>query len=131
MIMTTTKSSALIAGLAFAFLVSSAIAEESAYRRSLTESAMKEGFGRSEVEKLSIAATSNRSKTAERLREQASSGAFGKLLTFTFDKPTQEDDKTLSFVAEEGYLQIYADGSRFRLRGNIAKAKPVKADGGK
>jgi hypothetical protein len=92
---------------------------------------MKEGFGRSEVEKLSIAATSNRSKTAERLREQASSGAFGKLLTFTFDKPTQEDDKTLSFVAEEGYLQIYADGSRFRLRGNIAKAKPVKADGGK
>jgi hypothetical protein len=127
----TAKAAALLIGLAFASLVSSAVAEESAYRRSLTERALKEGFGRSEVQKLSVAAASDRSKTAERLREQASSGAFGKLITLTFDKPIQEDDKTLSFVADEGYLQIYADGSRFKLRGDIAKVNPVEADGGK
>ena len=124
-------NAAMAALLACATLVTGAIAEESAYRKSLTERSMKEGFGRDEVKTLSVVAVSDRGKTAERLRGEASSGALGKLLALSFDKPSQDGKKTVSFVAEEGYLQVYADGSRFRLRGDLGKVKPVEADGGK
>ena len=122
---------ATAAALACGMLATGAIAEEFAYRKSLTESAMKEGFGQDEVKTLSVAVASDRSKTAERLREEASSGALGKLLALSFDKPVQDGKKTVSFVAEQGYLQVYADGSRFRLRGDLGTVKPAEANGGK
>jgi len=122
---------AMAAALACVTLVTSAVAEESPYRKSLTERSKKEGFGRAEAKTLSVVVTSDRGKTAERLRKEASSGTLGKLLALSFDKPSQNGKKTVSFVAEQGYLQVYADGSRFRLRGDLGKVKPTEANGGK
>ena len=124
-------NAAMAVALVCATLATGAIAEESPYRKSLTERSMKEGFGRDEVNTFTFVAASDRGKTAERLRDKASSGDLGKLLALSFDKPTQDGKKTVSFVAEQGYLQVYADGSRFRLRGDLEKVKPVEANGGK
>ena len=124
-------NAAMAAAFACAILATGAIAAESAYRKSLTERSMKEGFGRDEVKTLSVVAASDRGKTAERLRKEASSGALGKLLALSFDKPTQDGEKTVSFVADEGYLQVFADSSRFRLRGDLGKVNPAEANGGK
>src|SRR5689334_15159721 len=123
-----TGPAALWVGLALTLLTASpALAEDSTYRRAMMERALNQGSGRSEVESLSITITSDRQERADQLRELAASGQFGRLLSLHFDAPTQEGKKTLSFVAEQGYLQVYADGSHFKLRGDLDKVTPVEA----
>ena len=110
---------------------SGTLAEDSAYRKRLNEVSLSEGFSHPEINTLSIAVTTERKGQAERIIDLAKSGTFGKLLGLSFETPTQDGRKTMSFVSEQGYLQVYADGSHFKLRGDIDKVTPVETNGGK
>jgi hypothetical protein len=110
---------------------SGTLAEDSAYRKRLNEVSLSEGFSHPEINTLSIVVTTERKGQAERSIDLAKSGKFGKLLGLSFETPTQDGRKTMSFVSEQGYLQVYADGSRFKLRGDIDKVTPVETNGGK
>jgi hypothetical protein len=114
-----------------AFSASATLAEDSEYRKRLNERSLNEGFSRQEAGTLAITVTSERKGQSDRIIELAKSGRLGKLLGLSFEAPTQDGRKTTSFVSEQGYLQVYADGSHFKLRGDLDKVTPVESNGGK
>lgn len=113
------------------FSASAALAEDSEYRKRLNERSLNEGFSRQEVNTLAIMVTTERKGQSDRIIEIAKSGQLGKLLGLSFQEPTQDGRKTTSYVNEQGYLQVYGDGSHFKLRGDIDKVTPVELNGGK
>lgn len=105
-------------------------AEHSAYLTSLTVTAQEKGFGKETLGLLLPKAASGKEQVATRLRRQLAQGVFGRTMTVKLEKPTRQGKKTVSYVTDKGSLEVYADGSKFRLRGNLDAVKPISAVSG-
>ncbi len=93
----------------------------SEYLTSLTARALREGFGRDSVELLQPMQGPGRAEVAKLLGEMVSraDGAFGRRLAATDLRQSKEDARILTLTGKSSYLEVYADGTKFRLRGNI------------
>lgn len=107
-----------------------AYAEHSEYLKSLTSSAREKGLARESLELLQPLPGPGKEKVAEKLRSGMAQGAFGRALAVKLQRPTQQGKKSVGYVTDKGSLEVFADGSRFRLRGNLEGVKAVPASSG-
>lgn len=101
-------------------------AGHSDYLTSLTALSKEKGFPRERLELLQPQAGPGKEKIAVHLQKLLASGELGRGLTVKLGRPTQRG-KTLSHVTDRGSLEVFADGSRFRLRGDFNSIKPIPA----
>lgn len=125
--MTKTTLFLLLAG----FYAASAHAGHSDYLSSLTSTAQKKGLGKESIELLNPVPGPGKEKAATKLRSLLAQGTLGRTLTVKLGQPTQKGKKTLNYVTDKGSLEVFADGSKFRLRGNMDDVKPLPAGNGK
>lgn len=123
------KKTALFLLLA-GFCAANAHAEHSDYLKSLTATAREKGLGRENLELLVPLPGPGKAQVATKLRGQLANGTFGRALTVKLARPTQQGKKTISYVTDKGSLEVFADGSKIRLRGNMDAVKPVPASNG-
>ena len=113
----------LLAGL----YAASAHAGHSEYLSSLTSSALEKGLGKDSLELLLPQPGPGKEQAATKLRSLLAKGTLGRGLTVKLGRPTQKGKKGVSYVTDKGSLEVFADGSRFRMRGNLDAVKPLPA----
>jgi hypothetical protein len=100
----------------------------SEYLVGLTRRALREGFGKDDVLVLEPERGPGRERVARELLNLASraSGPLGPRLTARELKPARSDDRNSAFVGPFSRLKVFADGTKFRLRGNIDDREEIK-----
>lgn len=120
--------------LAALALVSAAAAQEPAstgavgprrghsdYLASLTARALREGFARESVPLLAPVAGPGRETVMRRLlgRVGGSQASLSRRLQLGALKPGPPDRRVVSYIGENGYVDVFGDGTKLRVRGNI------------
>ena len=103
----------------------------SEYRESLTARSLREGVGRDRVALLAPVAGPGRDAVARRLLAQVrgKEARFGRRLQLGRLKAGQSDKRITSYAGKAGYLDVFADGSKLRVRGNVDDARELHAAG--
>ena len=101
------------------------------YLASLTARSLKNGFGRESVPLLAPVAGPGREAVARRLLDQVGGKqpSLGRRLQLGALKPGPSDRRTTSYLGESGYVDVFADGTRLRVRGNIDDPKELEKAG--
>lgn len=107
------------------FLALPVLAEPSSYRASLTSQSLEKGFGQSSVELLSSVPEKGKTVVAEQLLSSLKAGRLG--VSANDLKKSSDEQRVLSYVGDNSSLDIYADGSKFRFRGDIDNVKGTRA----
>lgn len=102
------------------------------YLASLTARAMREGFARESVPLLAPVAGPGREVVARRLlaRVGGSQASFSPRLQLGALKPGPPDRRVLSYLGDAGYVEVFADGTKLRVRGNLDDPKEIERAGG-
>jgi hypothetical protein len=133
--MRVTMKRAILTVLAFAGAVVTSPAAErrkghSEYLESLTSRSLREGVGRDRVALLAPVAGPGRAVVARRLLEVSGKDArFGRRLQLGRLKADRADTRITSYAGQGGYLDVFADGSKLRMRGNIDDPRELEAAG--
>ncbi len=100
----------------------------SEYLVGLTRRALREGYGKDDVLLLEPGRGPGRDVVAKQLLALASKkgGPMGARLTAQGLKPARSDDRNTAFIGRFSTLKIFADGTKFRLRGNIDDREEIK-----
>lgn len=100
----------------------------SEYLVGLTRRALREGFGKDAVLVLEPGRGPGREVVARLLRAMASrtGGPLGPRLTARGLKAARSDDRNTAFVGPFSTLKVSADGTKFRLRGNIDDPQAIE-----
>ena len=98
------------------------------YLAGLTHKALSEGFGRDSVLVLEPVRGPGRAITARQLRAliSRSDNPLGPRLTGRELRPARFDDRNTAFVGPFSRLKVSADGTKFRLRGNIDDQREIE-----
>ncbi len=106
-------------------------AGHSEYLASLTAHALERGVGRESVPVLSPVVGAGREVTARKLLARLGSGGqgFGGRLQLGALSPGQADKRIASYFGKGGYVDVFADGSKLRVRANLDDPKAVAAAG--
>lgn len=131
-----TRALILVAAL-LAFRALSAGAAEprrghSEYLASLTERSLREGFGRDSVPLLAPVAGPGRDVVAKRLLERVGGKqtVLGPRLALGALKAAPRDHRVTSYIGDAGYVDVFADGTKLRVRGNLDDPKEIEKAGG-
>lgn len=100
----------------------------SEYLVGLTRKALREGFGKDDVLVLEPGRGPGREAVANRLLALTAraGGPMGKRLTSRGLKAGRLDDRNRAFIGPSSTLKVSADGTKFRLRGNIDDPEEIK-----
>ena len=98
------------------------------YLVGLTRKTVREGFGKDSVLVLEPVRGPGRAVTARKLRALVSRSdrPLGSRLTGRELKPARFDDRNTAFVGPFSRLKVSADGTKFRLRGNIDDRREIE-----
>jgi hypothetical protein len=104
----------------------------SEYLASLTQRSLREGLGRESVRLLATVRGGGREAIGRRLLGQvgAETGSLGRRLRLTGLKAAPPGRKSVSWFSDEGYLQVFADGTKLRVRGNVDDPRELERAGG-
>lgn len=94
------------------------------YLNSLSARSVTNGFQRSTLVVLTPDPGPGRQVVAKRLLSKLN-GNLGRRLVATNFKESQNDNRLVSYISENSYLDVYADGTKFRFRGDIDNAKQI------
>jgi hypothetical protein len=103
----------------------------SEYRESLTARSLREGVGRDNVALLAPSAGPGRAVVARRLLTQLSGkdAPFGRRLQLGGLKAGRADKRIVSYLGKAGSLDVFADGSKLRVRANMDDPRELEAAG--
>jgi hypothetical protein len=103
----------------------------SEYRESLTARSLREGVGRDRVALLAPVAGPGRAAVARKLLAQVrgKDSPFGRRLQLGNLKAGRADKRIVSYLGKAGYLDVFADGSKLRVRANIDDPRELEAAG--
>jgi hypothetical protein len=94
----------------------------SEYLNSLSTRSLTNGFQRSTLVVLTPDPAPGKQVVAQRLLSKLN-GNLGSRLVATNFRVSQSDNRLVFYVGENSYLDVYADGTKFRFRGDIDNAK--------
>ena len=102
------------------------------YLASLSARSLREGFGRDSVPLLAPVAGPGREAVARRLLEQVGGKqtALGPRLQLLALKAAPRDHRVTSYLGDAGYVDVFADGTKLRVRGNLDDPKEIEKAGG-
>src|SRR6185295_10519778 len=121
----------LLAGVVAVSLAAEPRKGHSEYLESLTPRSLREGVGRDSVQLLAPVAGPGRVVVARRLLAQVRSkeAPFGYRLQLGSLQAVGADKRIVSYMSKTGYVDVFADGSKLRVRANIDDPRELEAAG--
>jgi hypothetical protein len=103
----------------------------SEYLASLSARSLSEGVGRETLPLITPAAGPGRTAVARRLLALVggTGSSLGSRLVLGDLKPSPTSRRSVAYVGDKGYVEVHADGTKLRVRGNIDDPKELEKAG--
>jgi hypothetical protein len=101
----------------------------SEYLASLTARSLKDGFPAGSVRLLDVVLGQGRDASARAMLDRLAGGDLGRRLKLAGLRPVGQDRRILTFIGAGAHLDVFADGSKLRVRGAIDDPREIERAG--